>query len=252
MQTGEYFDQQADEYLATYDRQDDLRSFIFSERKRIVFELFDAPGGTVLDIGCGPGVFADRLSQLKCRTYGVDLSQKMAALAQGRGFPLSSFMVGGIVQLPFKDNSFDSVLCSGVLEYLTEIESAIKEMSRVLKPGGRLIVTFPNKSSWLNQIDQLSRSLLLFLQRLKLPVGRLINSDYRPRYLSPKQLHRLLDQSGFVVEAVRFHIFRLTLLNKVSPNSALKLARRMNFVSGRFLGINAVVRARRQQDPPRN
>ncbi len=245
MKTKEYFDQTADEYLAAYDRQDDLRSFIFSERKRIVFELFDAPGGTVLDIGCGPGVFTDRLSQLKCRTYGVDLSQKMAALAQNRGFPLSIFMVGGIIQLPFKDSSFDSVLCSGVLEYLTDVEPAIKEMFRVLKPGGRLIVTFPNKSSWLNLLDQFSRRLIRFLQRLNLPVEKHINPDYSPGYLSPRRLNRLLNQNGFVVEAVKFHIFRLTLLNKISPDCSLKLARRMNFVRGRFLGINAVVRARR-------
>ena len=241
----ELFDSDADEYLAAYEEPSQLRSFIFEERKRVVFELFRGADGAVLDVGCGPAVYTDGLVRMGCAIYGVDLSPKMIVLARRRGFPRASFLVGNVESLSFASKAFDGTLCVGVLEYLDQWDAAVGEMARVTKPGGRVVVTIPNGASWLNRLDSALRHVLRGIHRLS--QGRLLRSaityECAPQYGSPKFLESVLSKHGLQVEQRRFHIFRLTFLNKISPRLSLWIMRKMNFVSSRFLGANLVIQA---------
>ena len=242
-----YFDDTAKNYAAAYEHTRDLRSFIFQERKKIVFELFDVTHGTVLDIGCGPAVHTDRLTQLGCTVYGVDVSEEMISIARSKQFPKTTFLIGTIERLPFEGAAFDAVLCSGVLEYLENTEAAIREIVRVTKPRGTVIVTVPNGLSWLNKLDLGMRQMLRFAyERLRIrALQSAMTHGYRPRYFSPKKLERLFAQQGLAVEECRSHVFRLSFLNKIWPRLSLWVAQRMNFVSSPYWGINVVIRARK-------
>ncbi len=244
----QWFDDDAQQYRAAYEGSPDARSYIFQERKRVVFELWGKLSGTVLDVGCGPAVYTDRLAALGCTTVGLDLSSRMVDLARAQGHPNSTFLVGSAERIPFPASSFDGVLCVGVLEYLDQLAPAIDEMARVLKPGGTAVVTVPNGSSWLNRLDSGLREILRFSHdRLGMKfVGRWMRADYQPRYWTPQTVESALERAGFSVEQERFHLFRITFLNRLSPRASLWIMRRMNFVTGRWIGANAVIQARKK------
>ena len=128
---------------------------------------------------------------------------------------------------------------------LAQVDTTVGEMARVVKPRGTVVVTIPNGDSWLNRLDGALRRALRRARRLS--GGRLFQSaisyDYVPRYWSPRLLESVLAKHGLRVQQRRFHIFRLTFLNKVSPRLSLWLMRKMNFVSSRFLGANLVIQA---------
>jgi arsenite methyltransferase len=103
------------------------------------------PGQAVLDLGCGAGFDAFIAAQLvgpEGRVAGVDLSPEMLAVADaGRiesGFPRIDFREAAIEALPFLDNSFDVALSNGVLNLIPDKPAALREVFRVLRPGGRL------------------------------------------------------------------------------------------------------------------
>jgi len=120
------------------------------------FEYFALqPGDTVLDLGCGEGrhVIAAYLEG-EVQSVGVDLAlpdlqtardkfQPFAAPEDaGRSFALASATA---LALPFADDSFDKVICSEVLEHIPDYRAALREIERVLKPGGQLCVSVPRR-----------------------------------------------------------------------------------------------------------
>jgi len=103
------------------------------------------PGEAVLDLGCGAGFDAFVAAQLvgpEGRVAAVDLSAEMLAVAEaGRiesGFPQIDFREAAIEALPLSDASFDVAMSNGVLNLIPDKPAALREVVRVLKPGGRL------------------------------------------------------------------------------------------------------------------
>lgn len=101
------------------------------------------PAGRVLDVGCGTGAFLQELL-ISCptlRVAGVDPCAEMLAIARKRLGSEVEIRPGWAEQLPFEDNSFDAVTSSSVFHYIRQPEQALREMDRVLVPGGQLLVT---------------------------------------------------------------------------------------------------------------
>jgi len=102
-------------------------------------------GESVLDLGCGAGfdtfVAAQRVG-LEGRVVGIDLSPEMIAVAQAgqaeAGFPQVEFCEAPVEALPFLDASFDIAISNGVLNLVPDKPAALREILRVLRPGGRL------------------------------------------------------------------------------------------------------------------
>ena len=118
------------------------------EQRRVVVEMLaPQPGEDVLDIGSGPGLLAYDLAAAvgdAGSVTGVDPSESMLALSARREPAKSSapvsFVEAGALELPFEDASFDIAVSTQVYEYIEEIEAALTEAHRVLRPGGRLLV----------------------------------------------------------------------------------------------------------------
>lgn len=109
-------------------------------------------GHRFLDAGCGGGRHTFRALACKCQAYATDMSKKeIETLKLGlwdrknQGFIKGSCVAfqGNIFKLPFPDGFFDRIIIAEVMEHLYEDESALNELVRVLKPGGKAAVTVP-------------------------------------------------------------------------------------------------------------
>ena len=100
------------------------------------------PGTRLIDCGCGPGSITIDLAQAVTpgAVIGIDLREEALTngrkLARDRGIANVTFQVANVYQLPFPDASFDAAFACAVLQHLADPLAALKEMRRVLKPGG--------------------------------------------------------------------------------------------------------------------
>lgn len=153
---------------------------------RAVLARLDAQTGErILDVGCGTGLLLERLRRVApdVRLAGVDPVPEMLALARRRlPAPAVDLREAAAERLPFGDGSFDAVVSASVFHYIRQPEVALAEMGRVLRPGGRLVLT-----DWSG--DFLSCRLIgVYLRWQRRALFRI----YRPA-----ELRELLRQAGF-------------------------------------------------------
>jgi SAM-dependent methyltransferase len=101
----------------------------------------EVPGGRALDVGCGVGQVVGRLTEAGFEAWGVDVSEPN--IERARKFSECCLLYEG-KRLPFPDDHFDSVGALNVLEHVDEPEAFIKEIARVTKPGGKIVISSPN------------------------------------------------------------------------------------------------------------
>ena len=101
---------------------------------------------SILDVGCGSGWFLAALSKSGSRRlYGIDLSRAQYLKGSRDRLPAEVFLEGDAYSIPFRDETVDVVIMAEILEHLERPELALKDAARVLRPGGRLIVTVPSE-----------------------------------------------------------------------------------------------------------
>jgi ubiquinone/menaquinone biosynthesis C-methylase UbiE len=108
----------------------------------------------VLDAGCATGQIAGELLRRGYEVWGLDITEAMIRYAQARYGP-DRFGVGDIEQIAFPDNTFDTVVCLGVLGYLDRAERALHEIWRVLKPEGRAVIDIGGAICPLYQVERM-------------------------------------------------------------------------------------------------
>ncbi len=102
-----------------------------------------SPGASVLDLGCGRGIFASYLASLGCAARGVDISHTAVAAA-AKEFPQIPFEpLRPDLSIPAEAASFEAVWSSEVIEHIFDVHAHLAEINRVLKPGGLYILTTP-------------------------------------------------------------------------------------------------------------
>lgn len=154
---------------------------------RWIFSLLPIkPNDHHLDLSCGQGQIVDLCNKFGAKSIGLDLSQ--SAVTTGGRQGVSGLMVGNSQILPFADNSFDVVSNIGSLEHYFDMDAAVSEMTRVLKPGGHAVVLLPNSFS------------ILHTMLVAKNTGR-TSVDNQPlqRYMARYEWQDLLEQDGLEI-----------------------------------------------------
>lgn len=218
-----FYERFADRFDAVTNRYDVER------RLAIVFDDLLAGGcgsKLILDAGCGTGWFSARARQEGATVVSLDVGTRL--LAETARKCDSSRVAASVCDLPFASGTFDIVISSEVIEHTPDPARAVREMSRVLRPGGRLALTVPN--------------------RLWHPTVVVANGlGLRPyegyeNWVSWGGLRRICGAAGVVIERQRgFHLlpFQLALLHPL-----LRLADRAGASLGPLM-INLAVLARK-------
>jgi ubiquinone/menaquinone biosynthesis C-methylase UbiE len=148
-----YFDSEAAYWDAVY-REDDLQGLIYRQRQTAVLDSVDAAGlhagAAVLEIGCGAGHLTLELAKLGLRVDAVDASAAMvdATAERVRAAGLAQNVNVGVADvhaLPYEPDHYDLVVAVGVIPWLHSPDAAVREMARVLRPGGWLVLTADNR-----------------------------------------------------------------------------------------------------------
>jgi 2-polyprenyl-3-methyl-5-hydroxy-6-metoxy-1,4-benzoquinol methylase len=126
----------------------DEKSF-FVQRDNILKWLGEPKGLEILDAGCGVGAFSEPLAKDNT-VHGVDFAEKSLEFASKRGLITH---LDDLTRMKFDEGRFDITLCIGVIQLVhEEYENVIKELVRVTKPGGTVLVETLNKNSFLRKI----------------------------------------------------------------------------------------------------
>jgi ubiquinone/menaquinone biosynthesis C-methylase UbiE len=130
--------------------------------ERIESEAARLQGKQLLEIGCGMGYDSLEFIRRGVRVTAMDLTPNAVAFARRHfeveGVAAEDVKVGNALQLPFPDESFDAVWANGVLHHTGDTPRAIAEVYRVLKPGGRAIIShFYRKASWMYLVSRIGR-----------------------------------------------------------------------------------------------
>ena len=180
MQLQEYFDQLA----PTWDKE------LTRERLKclgnIVKELGIKPGYYVLDIGSGTGILLPFLiAELgdEGKIVALDFSAEMLGQAQAKNFPpIVGFAQADVLAIPLADNSVDLAICNSVFPHFNDKAKALKEIARVLRNNGWLVICHTMSRAMINRLHQ--------------SVGGVIASDLLP---PESQLRGLIKQAGLRV-----------------------------------------------------
>ncbi len=184
----EQFDEQASKQLeAVY-----LTPDVVAQRDSVLALLAPQPGEHALDIGCGPGLTTEALARAvgaQGSVLGVDIAPPMLAIAQRRCAPHAhaSFGMADVTQLPYPDARFDIALASQVYEYVEQVDLALRELARVVRAGGRVVLVDTDWESavWASHDDARMRRVLETW------------NEHIPHPQLPRTLVRRLQQAGF-------------------------------------------------------
>ncbi len=166
--------------------------------QRLILELMgDLEEARVLDVGCGDGVLICAAASRGARVTGIDPDPAMLDAARARterSGVEADFLDGRIERLPFADASFDVVAAITVLCFVDDASAALREMTRVLRPGGRLV------------LGELGRwSLWAAVRRLR---GWLGAASWKTvRFHTADELCALAEAAGLRVAAIRGAVF---------------------------------------------
>lgn len=150
--------------------------------------------GEILDIGCADGTLTAKIDSFlpKANLTGLDLYFKAIKLAK-KIYPQVNFVVADARSMPFGDNNFDAVVCVEALEHIPNNHLVLKEIKRVLKKSGKLIVV-QDTDNWVFKI------IWFIWTRWK---GKVWNNAHIA-CLTPKKLAKLLSSSGFKIKNKKF------------------------------------------------
>ncbi len=141
IQHGEYIKEHGEEIWNWSSPAGKMR---WARRCRLFTEFLGNHKGQVLEIGCGTGLFTKELARTNNTIVAIDISDALIMKARERVTSANvHFVLGNAYETEFKSESFDFIVGSSSLHHL-EVDAALKEFSRILKSGGRMMFTEPN------------------------------------------------------------------------------------------------------------
>ncbi len=175
-------------YINPQPEQSELTAFYpdtyrpYRDKTTIAYRAPESPSKYILDIGSGPGSFLAELHEKdpSIALFGVDFDKRAVETGRLRGFPIFH---GSLLEARYAAAFFDEAHMSHLLEHVLSPLETLQETARILKPGGKLIITIPNFASF---------SRMLF--------GKYWYHLDAPRHLyhfTPRTLGTMLEKAGF-------------------------------------------------------
>ena len=171
-----------------------------------------ARAGRALDLGAGSGEFSAQLALRGYEVVAFDLDSRALQESRRSAVHGTTWVAGDAMQLPFGDASFDFVLCNSAIEHFPDDRTAVRELCRVIRPGGRLIITtdsLPKRASrWLRAIPMAWRREDLRVNgRLSDTIAASHQRRHRVnRFYDQDRMRSLLQDAGFRVEDWRYYL----------------------------------------------
>lgn len=185
-----------------------------SLNKRAILDMIDSrPGGTFLDCGCGDGEFTRALADRAqvAEAWGIETVEHRAQAAEARGIRIARVDLNE--GLPFEDGHFDIVHANQLLEHLHGTDDFLREVRRLLKPGGYALLSTNNLASWHNVI-----ALAFGMQpppmhvSSEVIVGNALDPYRNTRFGSKEDSHLRIFSYQALADLCRHHGFRVDVL----------------------------------------
>lgn len=181
------------------------------------------PGNRVLDVATGTGDLAFELARLvgpRGEVVGLDFVPNMLALAQRKAERREEgkwcrFVAGNAMALPFPDATFNAVTIGFGLRNLRDVGAALREMMRVVQPGGRVVVLELSQPVW----PGLKQLYAFYFHRLVPWIGRAVQGVSGPYHYLPESVRRFPDQKrlrAIMVEAGLHEVFYVNLTGGIA------------------------------------
>lgn len=225
----QHFDDAARVYTSWYDLANPEGHSFRIRRTRCLEALSHLPpGALVVDAGCGPGTFVDDLTKKGFRVLGTDIAPTMIEECRGRfaDRPQATFDVSPADKIPLQDTEASAVTAMGLLEYLNDEPSVLREFRRVLKPGGVAVLTYPHKGSPTRIWNRLTHTLIKpVLRAIRGP--KTTGVKHREYELGPT-LQQVRD-AGFEIKDVIFYNMKLGFrpLDTILPRTIVWISERL-------------------------
>lgn len=249
---------QAKAYASEYYQSYTPAAHFFNTRLIRASELLrDFKSGRVLDVGCGPGIIGNMFRDQPIEYCGIDISEDMIreCIDTFGCDPQFRFLLGRIEGLPFPDSCFDVVLCLGAFEYVTQGRDGLKEIVRVLKSKGIVIVTMLNKISpyvvWQRYgygkikcgTNKIMRRIMGGRSNWEAEIVKRANV----RLYREKTFRDLLTSAGLEIDDIVYYDFNLFLppLDARFPKAEVSLSDKLEFLGRsklKFLGTGYMLR----------
>jgi ubiquinone/menaquinone biosynthesis C-methylase UbiE len=213
-------------------------------------------GKRIIDCGCGAGEYVRALSRLSGHVYGFEY-QTEKLLSSGSGSANDRLAAGDIHNIPFPDASFDLAIVNEVLEHVPDDLAGLREVRRILKPTGTLVVLSPNRLYpfethgvyWKGTDRRLSHALP-FIPYIPIPLGRTF-LHYWARNYWPWELRDLIRRADFSVESTHFVWQTFENVSGHQPNWIARLRPLLRWIANAMerlpliskFGVSQVVRA---------
>jgi|GEM_PF-1263729 len=151
----DYYEKKADGFnivKETFESPNIYKKMMYMTRVQKAMEFMDPKSSdNILEIGCGEGYYTNKLLEKTNNVTATDIAEKFLEKARKNTDNRAiKYIACPAEKLPFPDNFFDKVFISEVIEHLLDWEVGIKEIFRVLKPGGYVVITTPSKFSYFN------------------------------------------------------------------------------------------------------
>ncbi len=188
-----------DEYAEAYDSWFLENRAILESEVRLLRHFLEKPG-QALSVGCGTGLFEWILREQHGTEigFGVEPSEDMRRIARERGLEVRA---GSAEELPYEDDSFDTVILNGIPGYVDDLERAFLEAARVLRPGGAIIVADVPAESSFGLLYQLAATKGSWedptLEGLAPPVPYPVELAAAAHWRTTQEKIQLLERTGF-------------------------------------------------------
>ena len=230
------FSAEAENWDRLYDtRPSSIYEHNLWERRRTALAYAGRTPGRILDVGCGPGNVTIELPEsadITATDFAVPMLRNAQTAAHDRRKSVD-LAASDATAIPFGDETFDTVMALGLMEYIPSPESVLAEMTRLLAPGGNLVISLPNAASPFIKVDDALKTTknavtqVLIPARIRRRVKALLGKLDAPYFTHNRHrfeveaIANTLMQLGYDIESQKYHTFGFGVLNWVRLNQWL-------------------------------